>query len=233
MRQRHRRGPVRLLALADLAADAVDACNGVEHVGRRVARKRQHLLVREPVVALTVHRKVRILDCREPHDPRRIDSFLIPVLALRQKPCLHVLGRYLHRLIEEVAELNGLAGPRRELLPVLPLDETEGHVLQGRLTRPPRPPRHLENLSKVASLARVGHVEDTLGLLVNHPLPDRRQVRRRVHIPAVGLLHEEGHPIAILVLGPIDEHHLRSLGGFEEPSGLEVCDHRREERVVE
>lgn len=46
-----------------LLVDAIDAGKRVEHVRRGVSTQRQHLLVREFVVAFTIHAQISVLDC--------------------------------------------------------------------------------------------------------------------------------------------------------------------------
>ena len=53
--------------------------------------------------------------------------------------------------------------------------------------RPPRRPRGLEDELKMGRLARVGYVDDPVGLVLEDAIPDRRHVCRVVAEAAVAL----------------------------------------------
>ena len=72
----------------------------------------------------------------------------------------------LHRPIEQVAQAHGVAGAGLEFLAVVPLHQTEGHVLHPHpLADPAGAAGHLEHPGEVGRLAGIGDVDQPAGAI--------------------------------------------------------------------
>ena len=92
--------------------------------------------------------------------------------------------------------------------------------------------RGMQQRSAARHLAGVGHVKDAIRLLLGHPLLHGREIRRRVHEAAIGLLDNHRLALAFASLVTVEEDALRAIRLLEQPRLLERGHDARKAPIV-
>jgi len=131
-------------------------------------------------------------------------------------------------LVEEVDQLDTLAGAGAEALAVSTLDNAEAHVVQAGLRRrvPANGFGEVKDLEEMRLLTEIRDVNDPIGLGSHEAMVDGGGVGGIVTKPTIALNQNEGD------LLPLGEEALRAVRLLHEALGLEVGDDGTDEIVV-
>ncbi len=179
--------------LAGPAEDRAAARVHVLDVGRAVALQREHAVPVERDVAPRVLVQV-VVDHRP--DPDRLgDPVPLLLRQLRAGRGDDGAGAGV-RLVEQRLEVDHVAAPRGQRLPVRPDDHPEADVDQRRVVgHDAERARQREELAEVQFLPRVHHVDDGGRPVLPRPEGDRGGVPRVVERAAVAALEQEGREV--------------------------------------
>ena len=167
-----------------------------------------------------------------------LDEGLVFGAALLGQAAAQVGFGALDGLIEQVLKAHGVPGARLELLAVVALHQTEGHMLDAHCRgHPTRPARHLKHPGKVGRLTRVGHIDEPPGAVAvgrrRQAVADRRQIGGGVIKTTVALLHEQRQGLAVLAAHPLEKHTTGAVVDHQQARSLEVIHDALEVGVVE
>mmetsp|Transcript_22764 Transcript_22764/g.40559 ORF Transcript_22764/g.40559 Transcript_22764/m.40559 type:complete len:255 (-) Transcript_22764:475-1239(-) len=234
--------PLALRLPRGLSHNAAYSRVRVQHVRRRVPIQAQHPPVAEFVVRLAVHGEIGVLHGADAHGPGHfLQSFRqLALLLVVAQPRLDILASDAHGLVQQILELDRIPGPRRELLPVLPLHQSERDVFQRRVAGDEsclvgRGEHHLE----VLRLPRIRHVQDAIGGLPAllrvelHAMPYGRHVGGGVIEPPVRLAHEHRERRSVPSHVPVQEDDRGALALHGQSLPFQILDDAGEVRVVE
>ena len=128
--------------------------------------KAEHLIKREAIIRVAVHREVGVLDGADAHRTANgLDELVGLVTPLRAEAGAHGVGRAHDRLVEQVHELDRVSRARLELFAVLAEDQAKGDVLEGRcFAGEAGLARDLEDLLEVGRLPRTHTHTHTRGI---------------------------------------------------------------------
>ena len=102
---------------------------------------------------------------------------------------------------------------------------------------PTRPLGHLEHTGEVVGLTGIGHVDHPAGAITGRPrgeaITNRRQVGGGVVEAAIALLHDQRQGLAVLATHPLKKNAAGTGVDNQQPSSLEVVNHRLQVGVVE
>ena len=102
---------------------------------------------------------------------------------------------------------------------------------------PTRPLGHLEHPGEVVGLTGIGHIDHPAGAITGRPrgeaITNRRQVGGGVVEAAIALLHNQRQGLAVLTTHPLQKHAASAGVDHQQPSSLEVVNHRLQVGVVE
>ena len=228
-RRRWGRGDRRdVLSYVAFAEDAADAGVGVLQVRGGVAVQRQQLVPTENVIALAVGQQVGVFDRADADDagdfaPRGFGQFR----ALLR----HDFERALLGLVEEVGQLDGLAGAGFEGLAVLAQDGAEPDVGQFDFGLRMPAAEHGEELLEMELLAGIGDIDDLVGAPGLQPMRQGGEVGSGVVEGAVALLNQGGVFLQLRDVLEEDRHGAFALAG--DALGAQLLDERLQARMVE
>ena len=164
-------------------------------------------------------------------DPDRVRDRRALVLGqLRALGVDHRAGA-LDRLVEQVREPDRAARAGLERLAVLAQHRPEPDVLGRPVAGPAGAGGGGEDHLEVLRLARVGDVDQPVGVQVVDPVADRGQVGRAVAVAAVGLAHDQHRGRAVRVRELLGEDRDRAVA-LDRDARLEQRGDRAREPVV-